>query len=188
MKNITILVSAFVVGVIMLISNTANATKWVVNVQNFSFSPSNLPNVIVGDTIRWVWISGTHTTTSTTIPAGAASWNHPITSSNTFYEYHVTIAGNYNYVCTPHAGMGMIGSFTATALTPILVSISPNQAVQGDSFLATITGSNTNFNGSPAVSLSFSGNPSEIINGSNVVVTSNTELTAGLPCQLLQSP
>lgn len=178
MKNIRILFSVFVVGVVMLISNTAYATKWFVNVQNYSFSPSNLPNVTVGDTVRWVWINGSHTTTSTTIPAGAASWDHPINSSNTFYEYHVTIAGSYNYKCTPHQGMGMVGSFTATALTPILVSISPNQALQGDSFLATITGSNTNFNGSPAVSLSFSGNPGEIINATSVTVISPTVIHA----------
>ncbi len=178
MKNIRILFSAFVVGVVMLISNTAHATKWVVNVQNFSFSPSNLPNVIVGDTIRWVWINGSHTTTSTTIPAGAASWDHPLNSSNTFYEYHVTIAGNYNYKCTPHEGMGMVGSFTATTVIPTLTGISPNQAVQGDSFMATITGSNTNFTGSPAVSLSFSGNPGEIINATSVTVISPTVLHA----------
>jgi plastocyanin len=188
MKKIAILFSALVVGVIMLISNTVHATKWVVNVQNFTFSPSNLPNVIVGDTIRWVWISGTHTTTSTTIPAGAASWDHPITSSNTFYEYPVTIAGTYNYKCTPHEGMGMVGSFTATVLTPLLVSISPNQAVQGASFMATITGSNTNFNGSPAVSLTYSNNPGEIINATSVIVISPTVLHANFTIPGSASP
>jgi len=156
----------------------AFATKWVVNVQNFSFSPSNLPGVIVGDTIRWVWVSGTHTTTSTTIPGGASSWDHPITSTNTFYEYPVTVAGNYNYKCTPHEGMGMVGSFSATAVTPLLISISPNQATQGDSFMATITGSNTNFTGSPAVSLTYSANPGEVITATSVTVISSTILHA----------
>jgi plastocyanin len=178
MKTSKLLLPALAAFFFVLASFEANATKWIVNVQNYSFSPSNLPNVAVGDTIRWVWINGSHTTTSSTIPFGADSWDHPINSNNTFYEYPVTLAGVYNYVCTPHQGMGMTGSFTATQLTPLLVSIVPNQAVQGDSFMATITGTNTNFNGSPAVSLSFSNNPGEIINASSVTVITPTVLHA----------
>jgi plastocyanin len=176
MKKLTIIVSGLVA--VMLLSTSASATKWIITVQNFSFSPSNLPGVIVGDTVRWNWINGSHTTTSTTIPAGAASWDHPLNSSNTFFEYKVTVAGSYNYKCTPHEGMGMVGSFTATALTPVLVSISPNQALQGSSFMATIIGSNTNFNGSPAVSLTYSNNPGETITASSVIVISPTVLHA----------
>jgi hypothetical protein len=61
---------------------------------------------------------------------------------------------------------------------PVLVSINPNQAEQGDTFLATITGSNTQFSGTPSVHMSFSGNPQEIINGSSVVVISPTVVQA----------
>ncbi|MGE5457176.1 MAG: plastocyanin/azurin family copper-binding protein, partial [Methanococcaceae archaeon] len=91
----------------------AFAVKHVVNVQNYAFVPANL-NVQVGDTIRWVWINGSHTTTSTTIPVGAPAWDEPINSSNTFYEYRVSVVGVYNYLCTPHANT-QIGHFTATA-------------------------------------------------------------------------
>ena len=178
MKTSKNTLTVILIGIILLYSLPAGATKWVVNVQNFSFAPANLPGVHVGDTIRWVWVSGSHTTTSTTIPFGAAAWDHPITSTNTSYEYPVTVAGAYNYKCTPHEAMGMVGSFTATALNPVLTSISPSQAVQGDSFMATITGSNTNFTGSPAVSMSFSGNPGEIITATSVSVISSTVLHA----------
>ena len=102
-----------------------HATKFVVEVSNFQFNPSAIPNVMVGDTIRWEWISGSHTTTSTVIPNSAAAWDHLITSSSTFFEYKVTVAGNYDYKCTPHASMGMVGSFTAspvTGLTQVLSS------------------------------------------------------------------
>ncbi len=61
---------------------------------------------------------------------------------------------------------------------PVLVSISPDQAEQGDAFQATITGSNTNFAGTPTVSLRYSGNPLEVINGTNVVVISPTVIQA----------
>ena len=82
-------------------------------VGNFFFNPSSL-NVNVGDTVKWVWSSGSHTTTSSSIPGGAAAWDQLITSSNTTFSYKVTVAGTYNYVCTPHAAMGMIASFTAS--------------------------------------------------------------------------
>ena len=106
-------------------NTAAYAIKHVVLVGNFFFNPSSL-NVNVGDTVRWVWSAGNHTTTSTpgAIPSGAASWDTLINNTNTFYEYKVTAAGSYAYVCTPHAP-GMAGSFTATAFTPTL-SVSPS--------------------------------------------------------------
>lgn len=106
--------SLIVILFCMQIPLNLSATKWIVNVQNFSFSPSSLPLVILGDTIRWVWISGSHTTTSTTIPPGAAIWNSPITSAVPSFEYIPTVAGTHNYKCTPHAAGGMIASFVVS--------------------------------------------------------------------------
>jgi len=77
------------------------------------FSPTVL-NVIVGDTIRFKWVSGFHTATSTSIPAAAQSWDAIIISSDDDYDYIVKVEGEYSYECTPHVGVGMVGSFTAT--------------------------------------------------------------------------
>ncbi len=96
----------------------AYATIHVVSVSNFQFSPNTL-NVNVGDTIRWTWVNGTHTTTSGIVPNGAASWNSPISSSSTSFDYKVTVAGNYSYLCVPHEGMNMIATFTASGTTGI---------------------------------------------------------------------
>lgn len=82
----------------------------------FSFSPQNL-TVNVGDTIRWQWTSGAHTTTSVTVPAGAAPWDAPLSNSSQQFQYVVTTAGTYSYVCVPHQGMGMTGTFTAEGTT-----------------------------------------------------------------------
>lgn len=125
MKRYTSIITILTFVSMFAISTQSFAVKHVVTVGNFFFSPVNV-NVNVGDTIRWVWSAGTHTTTSTpgAIPAGSASWDAPITSSNTSYEYKVTVAGPYAYVCTPHAP-GMAGSFTATVLTPTL-SVTPS--------------------------------------------------------------
>ncbi|HOX76797.1 MAG TPA: T9SS type A sorting domain-containing protein [Bacteroidales bacterium] len=61
---------------------------------------------------------------------------------------------------------------------PTLVSIVPDEAEQGQTVQTTITGSNTQFSGSPSVSLSFSNNPNETISASNVVVVNATVIQA----------
>lgn len=84
----------------------------VVSVSDNVFSPNSF-NAKVGDTVKFVWSSGTHTTTSTLIPSGAATWDSPMTSTNTTFLYIIRFAGTYNYVCTIHAAMGMTGTFVA---------------------------------------------------------------------------
>jgi plastocyanin len=132
MKKSILFTTAMLLLVTEFMQNNAYATKHIISVQNFSFSPASIPDVIVGDTVRWVWVSGTHTTTSTTIPAAAATWDSPISSTHTSYEYAVTTAGTYNYKCTPHASMGMTGSFIASAPAATLAVMPSNQNVAAD--------------------------------------------------------
>jgi plastocyanin len=112
----------------------AYATIHVVSVSNFQFSPNAL-NVNVDDTVRFTWVSGTHTTTSVSIPNGAATWDSPMTSGTNQFDYKVTVAGNYGYKCTPHQGMGMVGGFVASTVTGVnenelnLTSLFPNPFV-----------------------------------------------------------
>ncbi|MEO6329456.1 MAG: plastocyanin/azurin family copper-binding protein, partial [Ginsengibacter sp.] len=112
------------------LSLKTSATMHTVTVSNFQFSPSTIPNVVVGDIIEWVWQAGSfnHTTTcdpevnaGTSLPTGAATWNSLITSGNTTFQYTVTVAGVYNYVCLPHAP-GMAASFTASEPLPVKLS------------------------------------------------------------------
>jgi len=88
----------------------------VVTVQFPSFSPSSF-TINLGDSVKWVWVSGSHTTTSVTIPTGAATWDHAMTSTSTTFIYVPTKLGTYNYKCTPHAAMGMVASFTVVCPT-----------------------------------------------------------------------
>jgi plastocyanin len=118
----------------LLLTITIKATIVVITQQDLTFVP-NSTAVMVGDTVRWLWTSGVHTTTSTDIPAGAEDWNSPLTAEVTQYDYVVTVEGTYNYVCTPHAASGMTGSFTATGTLGIAgkyvnnaVKIFPNPA------------------------------------------------------------
>src|SRR3954454_16888757 len=50
-------------AVLLFFSATTNATIHTVTIANFAFNPSNISNVIVGDTVKWVWGDGSHTTT-----------------------------------------------------------------------------------------------------------------------------
>jgi plastocyanin len=70
-----------------------SATTHFIRVSNFQFSPSNL-NVVVGDIIRWEWVSGFHNSAALNIPSGADSWASPyLTTTGDFYEYTVNIEG-----------------------------------------------------------------------------------------------
>lgn len=105
----------------------ANATKVVIGVEDMVFNPITV-NVIVGDTIVWNWVSsgyGDHTTTSVTIPNTASSWDAKIDGiSNKSFEYKITVAGTYNYQCTPHVqiGVNMRGTIIAKSSNTTRIS------------------------------------------------------------------
>ena len=99
---------------------TAFSTVRTITASGIVFNPANV-TVTVGDTVKWQWLDGTHTTTSTSIPMGAGSWNEPLDASHQMYFYVITVAGTYNYVCIPHQSLGMVGVITANpnAIEPI---------------------------------------------------------------------
>jgi plastocyanin len=98
----------------------AKATTWTILVSNFQFSPATV-SANVGDTILWQWSSGGHTTTSTSVPTGAATWDHPMTSSATTFKYVLTVKGTYQYWCTIHAPQ-MAGVLNVSAALPVTLS------------------------------------------------------------------
>ena len=114
----------YTAALVLLLYNTANATTWNVSVANFSFNPATI-NAVVGDVIQFNWVTGTHTTTcgsglaGTSLPAGAAEWNSPITSGVISFSYTVTVPGSYLYGCIPHFGFGMKGSITVSGALPV---------------------------------------------------------------------
>ncbi len=141
MKTIKIISITF-----LLLISLSSYSAVVVIYQDYSyFVPSNV-SVNVGDVVRWVWTDGSHTTTSKTIPAGAQPWDSPLNASKTSFEYTVTVAGEYSYVCSIHESMGMTGSFTAGVSSGIdkfdlqeVISLYPNPAL---SFINVKTSSN----------------------------------------------
>jgi plastocyanin len=108
------------VGLLMLqLPISSGATTHIVNFGGslgLFFSPSSF-TAHVGDTVTWIGDFTMHSTTSVTIPAGAAPWNHGAggTGAGTTFSYGITVAGTYSYHCNIHYSEGMAGSFTATS-------------------------------------------------------------------------
>jgi plastocyanin len=106
----TLKITFILIGIFFI--SFAKARVITITVQNISFSPATF-TAVVGDTIQWVWVSGTHTTTSLTVPTGAATWSNPMNSSSTSFQYVITTPGSYTYWCAIHTTM-MEGSFTVS--------------------------------------------------------------------------
>ncbi len=99
--------------------NVSNSATHVIMVGSggFSFAPATT-NAMVGDTIRFEWEEGDHTTTcdgstGTSRPTGADPWDEPISSSDPLFVYVIEVAGTYNYKCVPHFP-SMVGTINAT--------------------------------------------------------------------------
>lgn len=108
---------------LLLLAGSSMATTHTIQVGvsgGLTFTPNSITTVVVGDVIHWVWVSGTHTTTSVSVPSGAATWTSSISSGTTTFDYTVTEPGTYSYQCNPHSGAGMTGSFVASVSTPVI--------------------------------------------------------------------
>jgi spore coat protein A len=71
---------------------------------DFSLNPSGQPVVdaviTVGDTVRWVWVEGNHTTTSVVgIPE---QWDASLGSGSPTFSHTFTNLGTFAYYCRPH--------------------------------------------------------------------------------------
>lgn len=95
-----------------------------------SFSPSSM-TVYLGDTVRFQYSSGYHTATSTTIPAGATSWNEQMISPGTIFDYVPSVTGSYSYYCVIHSS-SMFGSFSVATPLPIKMDALKGKLVNGN--------------------------------------------------------
>jgi len=138
--------SILLVAIAFLLSNNLFATTQVIMVGGpggMSFVPATGVTINLGDTVKFQWQNGSHTTTSTTIPSGAASWNQNITSSSQTYIYVPAVVGAYSYKCIPHETMGMVGTFNVVCTPPTASTVTPAGPItkcKGDA-AATLTAS-----------------------------------------------
>jgi plastocyanin len=114
MKKILLLTVALAICSV----STASAARIRVRVQNFTFQPATI-NAHVGDLIIWRFVNGMHTTTSTSVPAGAQPWNAPIDSAHPQFRYRIQVPGTYQYRCNFHVAQGMVGRINVSAGSPL---------------------------------------------------------------------
>ncbi len=80
-----------------------------------NFSPSDVV-ISAGDTVRWVWVSGLHSTNSgdpiTCLSDGG--WNGTLTDHPAHLDFEVTFEtpGFYPYICAFHCLEGQTGTIT----------------------------------------------------------------------------
>ncbi|MBS1494577.1 MAG: T9SS type A sorting domain-containing protein [Bacteroidetes bacterium] len=118
-KSFTIFsIFAAIITFVFIPVNT-NATTYTITVNSNFFSPAS-QNVLVGDTVHFQWVSGSHTTTcdpgtlpGTSYPAGFFGWDANMNSGSTDYYVLITQPGTYVYGCQPH-WPAMQGTITAT--------------------------------------------------------------------------
>jgi len=70
-----------------------------------AYSGTNETVINVGDSVRWVWRSGYHTTTSYD-----GLWDQEISSVQRTFTYTFNQTGVYEYYCIPHEFLNMVGT------------------------------------------------------------------------------
>ncbi len=115
-------------GVVLAVAASCGATSGFANTTHtvdllsMSFSPDS--SVIqVGDTVHWVWVTGSHNVESGVTPPTDGNFNSGLPTAVVGTTYDVTfdqqflddnpMPGNvYPYYCVVHVGFGMTGTIT----------------------------------------------------------------------------
>lgn len=114
------LILILILSVFTIHSHAVTVTVYVYN-NNFSINPPGesveSPVIQVGDSVRWYWLQGNHTTTS--VSGSSEVWNQAINSVSTEFLYQFNSPGVYWYYCIPHGSdsgdgtaSGMSGTIT----------------------------------------------------------------------------
>ncbi len=91
-------------------SKSANDPSVVeVKVNGHDFSPAEI-HIKANQTVRWVWVAGTHNVLSGTacVPDGTFSSGSTASAPKTF-EHTFEKTGSFPYFCDPHCSIGMTG-------------------------------------------------------------------------------
>ena len=109
-----------ITSLLILCPGVASGTTVTVTVGNggFFFSPSSV-TIHPGDTVRWTWSSGGHSTTSGTPGHPRGLWDSGILNQGAMFTHTFNAAGSFPYYCTPHgACCNMVGTVTVSNATP----------------------------------------------------------------------
>ena len=123
--------TGIVAALSLVVAASAGAAIHEVTLQGITFTPSEI-TVQPGDTVRWVWVSGSHTVTSgSNCVYDGMYFDQPVNSSNPVFEWVVPeISGDLPYFCRPHCAFGMTGTMHITGdLLDFVITLDGDQAV-----------------------------------------------------------
>jgi plastocyanin len=105
-----------------LLSSRADTIQVQVGAGGLKFTPQDV-SIKVGDTVHWVWVSGTHSTTSG-VPGNAdGMWDSGTHSAPFTFDFTFLTAGTFTYFCSPHGlCCGMIGSVTVAEVDTVVIT------------------------------------------------------------------
>lgn len=127
MKNIVLLITA-------ILTTTAGFSqkKHRIKVSEFQFTPATT-NAVVGDVIIFEWVNGTHSTKTTSVPAGAKPWGDTtIDIYRPKFKYKIKVAGTYEYECGLHSfmkGTVIVSSLPNAAMGTFTANMEHEKAV-----------------------------------------------------------
>jgi plastocyanin len=82
------------------------------------FSPASA-TIHPGDTVRWVWRSSQHSTTSG-FPPGTPDrkWDSKVHNTPFTFSHRFTTTGTFHYFCSVHFNFGMVGAIKVVTAAP----------------------------------------------------------------------
>jgi plastocyanin len=93
----------------------ASAKTHVIKLSGFTFGGTKAFKLAVpaGDSLRFVWVSGSHNVLYSRAPAGFTRVSAPkVTSSRPPLTVKMTKRGTYGFYCAPHRALGMTATVT----------------------------------------------------------------------------
>ncbi|MFZ0455261.1 MAG: plastocyanin/azurin family copper-binding protein [Ignavibacteriaceae bacterium] len=109
-------VLVFIISLLFTLSIYPQTTH-IVQASDFVFTPAEL-TIAKGDTVKWVWVNGMHTTTSDST-SGATVWDALLDQSHLSYTYVFKNTGVFPYYCIYHVSFGMKGTITVGPATSV---------------------------------------------------------------------
>jgi len=81
-----------------------------VAVEGHDFDPPEV-HIKAGQTVRWVWVSGSHNVVSGTscTPDGQFTSGASTQGPGSQFDHTFAEKGTFSYYCDPHCGLGMVG-------------------------------------------------------------------------------
>ena len=96
----------------------ARAAEVIITVTDYSFTPSDV-TIGVGDTVKWQWLDGVHTTTSgagDSDPNAGGLWDQMLFAGQESLSHTFTAPGEYPFFCRFHEALNMKGSVSVNRI------------------------------------------------------------------------